>query len=306
MAYGSGDRALQHLADDDFAAFTPPSQPEKLGETWRLKLEQELRARKYSLRTLRSYVYYNCLLCRTLQKTPEEIRPEDITQFLADVEKNRGYTASSINLAISAFKFFYGQVYKNRSISERQRPLEDNHLPQILSKEEISQILKMEKNPKHRLLLILAYSSGLRVSEVVALKREHIDISRKAIMVRKGKGRKDRCTLLSEKAAVYIEEYCAFYEIQNWLFPGQPPTSHLSIRSAQYIFSKAVRRAKIPKKVSIHNLRHTFATHLLEGGTDIRYIQELLGHSTTRTTERYTRVARRNILSIQSPLDTII
>jgi len=152
---------------------------------------------------------------------------------------------------------------------------------------------------------VLVYSAGLRVSEAVALKKEHIDLSRKVIYVRYGKGRKDRCTLLSEKVALLMTEYCALYNIENWLFPGQSAARHLSIRSAQYIFDKAARKAGIEKEASIHSLRHTFATHLLEGGTDIRYIQTLLGHANLRTTERYTHVARRNVLSLQSPLDTI-
>jgi site-specific recombinase XerD len=280
-------------------------QPEKFPDHWRLKLEAELRSRKYSPRTLRSYVYYNRLLCRILQKLPEDICPEDITQFLAIIEKEREYSASSLNLAISAIKFFYTNVFKNASISEHHRPRHDKRLPLVLSKEEISRILGMEQNPKHRLLLMLVYSSGLRVSEVVALKREHIDLSRKVIYIRLGKGRKDRCTLLAEKAAHFIREYCAFYNIQSWLFPGQSVTRPLTIRSAQYIFNKAIYHAGIPKKISIHSLRHSFATHLLESGTDIRYIQSLLGHATLRTTERYTHIARRSILSIQSPLDSI-
>ena len=285
----------------NFTMLGPLPPPEIFPEHWRIKLEAELRARKYSPRTLSTYLYYNRLFCRTLQKIPEKIQPEDITKFLAFMEKEREYSASSINLAISAIKFFYGNILKNESISEQQRPRNDKRLPMVLSKTEISAILSMEKNPKHRLLLMLVYSSGLRVSEVVALKREHIDLARKVIYIRLGKGRKDRCTLLSEKAARFITEYCAFYGIKTWLFPGQPATRPLTIRSAQQIFDKAVRRAEIPKKISIHCLRHTFATHLLESGTDIRYIQTLLGHANLRTTERYTHVARRSVLRIQSP-----
>jgi len=289
-----------------FAFPRPLSLPEKFSEHWRSRLEAELRSRKYSPRTQRAYVYYNRLICRTLQKTPEELRPDDVTRFLADMEKNREYSASALNIAISGIKFFFRNVLKNDGISEQHRPRHDERLPIILSKEEISKMLGMEKNPKHRLLLMLVYSSGLRVSEVVALKREHIDLSRKVIYVRLGKGRKDRSTLLSEKAAHFLEEYFAFYGIEKWLFPGQPSSHHLSIRSAQYIFDKALRRTGIPKKISIHSLRHTFATHLLESGTDIRYIQTLLGHANLRTTERYTHVAKRNILSIKSPLDSIL
>jgi site-specific recombinase XerD len=279
--------------------------PQKFTEHWRMKLEETLRSRKYSLRTLRSYIYYNSLFCQTLQKFPEEILSNDITKFLAVLENDKEYSASSMNIAISAIKFFYKNVMKNDCMAEQHRPRHDKRLPMVLSKKEIGEILEKECNPKHRLLLMLVYSSGLRVSEVVALKREDIDLSRKVIYIRLGKGRKDRCTLLSEKAADCIAEYCAFFKIQTWLFPGQPAAQHLSIRSAQHIFEKALRNAEISKKISIHSLRHTFATHLLESGTDIRYIQTLLGHSNLRTTERYTHIARRSVLNIKSPLDMV-
>ena len=278
---------------------------EKFPEYWQIKLEEALRSRKYSLRTQRSYVYFNRLLCRVLQKPPEEIGSEDVTRFLAAIEKEKGYSASSINLAISAIKFFYKVVLKDKAIGEQHRPRHDKRLPMVLSRDEIQKILGMEKNIKHRLLLMLAYSSGLRVSELVALKKEHIDLSRKIIYINLGKGRKDRCTILSEKAVRLISDYYTLYDIETWLFPGQRPTSPLTIRSAQHIFDKAVHHAEIYKKVSIHCLRHTFATHLLENGTDIRYIQALLGHSSLRTTERYTHIACGSILNIQSPLDNL-
>lgn len=278
---------------------------EKLSDYWQSKLETELRSRKYSPRTQRIYLYFTRLLCNILQKTADEILPDDIKQFLSIIEKNKEYSASSMNLAISAIKFFYRNVLKKEILYEQHRPRHDKRLPIILDKTEISKILGMERNPKHRLLLTLVYSSGLRVSEVVALKRENIDLSRQVIYIRLGKGRKDRCTVLSKKAADFISEYCSFYNIQTWLFSGQSTLRHLTIRSAQHIFNKAVRRAEISKKVSIHSLRHTFATHLLESGTDIRYIQALLGHASLRTTERYTHVARRNVLKIQSPFDNM-
>jgi site-specific recombinase XerD len=217
-----------------------------------------------------------------------------------------GYSAAAMNLAISAVKFFFRNVLDNNSVREQRRPRQDKKLPTVFSKEEIKKILDMENNHKHRLLLMLVYSSGLRVSEAVILKREDIDFSRKVVYIKAGKGRKDRCTILSEKVALFLGEYCDIYGIQTWLFPGQPINRHLSIRSAQHIFEKAALRAGITKSTSIHGLRHTFATHLLESGTDIRYIQTLLGHSSLRTTERYTHVARHNVLSIQSPLDSIL
>ena len=279
---------------------------EKLSEYWESRLEKELRSRKYSPRTQKSYIYYNRLICRSLQKTPEELCSDDVTEFIAFLEKEKDSSSAAMNLALSAIKFFFKNVLKRDDICDCHRPRQDKNLPVVLSKEEIQKILGMEKNPKHRLLLMLVYSSGLRVSEVTALKKENIDLSRKVIYIKLGKGRKDRSTILSEKAALFIEDYYVSFGIEKWLFPGQNPARPLSIRSAQKIFDKALRCAAINKKISIHGLRHTFATHILENGIDIRYIQALLGHASLRTTERYTRVARRNVLSIQSPLDTIL
>jgi site-specific recombinase XerD len=140
---------------------------------------------------------------------------------------------------------------------------------------------------------------------VVTLRREHIDFKRRTILVRSGKGRADRYTLLSDRAAEFLLQYCALHNIKDWIFSGYPADHHLSIRSAQTIFDKALQKAQIAKQATIHSLRHTFATHLLERGTDIRYIQELLGHAALRTTQRYTHVARRMVLKIRSPLDTL-
>ena len=283
----------------------PSCAPEKLSEYWRVKLETELRSRRYSPKTRNAYIYFIRTLCRILQKTPEEIGPDDVKKFLAIMEQS-GYSAAAMNLALSAAKFFFRNILNNDGIMEQRRPRQDTKLPTVFSKDEIKKMLDMERNPKHRLLLMLVYSSGLRVSEAVVLKKEHIDLSRKAVYIKTGKGRKDRCTVLSEKAALFLGEYYYSHSIETWLFPGQPSSRHLSIRSAQKIFEKAALRAGIIKKTSIHGLRHTFATHLLENGTDIRYIQSLLGHASLRTTERYTHVSKRSALSVQSPLDSIL
>jgi site-specific recombinase XerD len=297
--------AKKSVEDAVFAMPDVSSLPDKFPKHRQDQLEAELRSRKCSRHTRSLYLYFIRLLCNTIQKFPEEIRQEDITRFLAIIEKSKDYSASSINLAISAVKFFYSRVLKSDIVKEQRRPRHDRRLPMVLSKDEVIKILSMEKNLKHRFLLTLVYSSGLRVSEVVQLKREHIDISRKVIYIKRGKGRKDRCTLLSEKAARLFAEYSKISDIQSWIFPGQTATRPLTIRSAQKIFDKAVCQANIHKEVSIHSLRHTFATHLLENGTDIRYIQGLLGHSSLRTTERYTHIAKGSILNIISPLDTI-
>jgi site-specific recombinase XerD len=307
------DREKSGPVDADFGIIPEPSAepamrdspPDKFSETWRAKLEAELRSRKYSPRTIVSYIYHNRDLCRTLQKPPEKITAEDIKKYLAYQNGSRSLSASTMNLALSAFKFFYDNVLKHDVAQEQYRPRQDKRLPVVLSKSEIKAILNAEENIKHRLILMMAYSSGLRVSEIVSLKRTDIDPSRKTLKVVAGKGQKDRYTLLSDQVIGILKDYYFMYDIKSWIFPGRTENYHLTIRSAQKIFENALRKAGLEKAASIHSLRHTFATHLLESGTDIRYIQELLGHTSIRTTERYTHVARRRSLKIQSPLDNM-
>jgi site-specific recombinase XerD len=286
-----------------------PALPEKFSNKWQAKLDVEMRAKKFSPNTRNKYIHYNRMLCRIVQKTPEAMQPDDITGFLASMEKTGEYSAATMNLAISSIKFFYKRVKKSDICNEHQRPRQDKRLPVVLSKSEVAEVFKMEKNLKHRLLLMIVYASGLRVSEAVSLRRQDLDIHRKQLIVFSGKGRKDRQTLLAQSVMDLLCDYYDQYEISDdlngWIFPGQPASRHLSIRAAQYIFEKAIKKANIQKSATIHSLRHSFATHLLESGTDIRYIQELLGHSSILTTGRYTHVARRKLVNIQTPLDTI-
>jgi site-specific recombinase XerD len=281
------------------------SLPDLFSENWRAKLETELHSRKYSPPTVRAYVHYNRDLCRYLQKPPEDVNEQDIKAYLAQLDTVLNRSASSMNLSISALKFFYAAVCNRDIVSTQHRPRQDKHLPGILGKSEVKQLLDAERNLKHRLLLTLAYASGLRVSELVSLKPTDIDPVQKRIHVHLGKGRKDRYTVLSEKAAALIQEYAQQYAPTAWLFPGIPPTRHLSTRSAQYIFEKALQKAGIRGQLSIHSLRHSFATHLLENGTDVHYIQRLLGHASIKTTERYLHVACLGSAQIRSPLDTL-
>ena len=272
---------------------------------WMEKLETELRARKYSPKTRIAYANHNKALCRFSRKPPEDIATDDMQKYLAHLEKEKKLSASSMNLAISSFKFFYGAVMKQAVACEQRRPKQDKKVPVVLSRTEIKKMLDSKTNPKHKILLMLVYSAGLRVNEAVHLKKEHIDLSRKTIRITSGKGRKERYTLLSDSVCHLIKDYYAAFNIETWIFPGAKGSDHLSVRSAQYICEDALRAAGIDKGASIHSLRHTFATHLLENGTDIRYIQELLGHNSIRTTERYTHVARRGHLRITSPLDSL-
>ena len=176
----------------------------------------------------------------------------------------------------------------------------------MLSKEEVKRILDVTVNIKHKALLMLMYSGGLRVGEIVRLKPEDIDAERSLIHIKGSKGRKDRYTILSKSVLVVLRKYYHQYRPQKWLFEGAKPGKHISTRTVQAIFKHACEKAGIKKEVSAHFLRHSFATHLLEGGIDLRYIQEILGHKSSKTTEIYTHVSKASIARIKSPLDTIL
>jgi integrase/recombinase XerD len=185
------------------------------------------------------------------------------------------------------------------------RPKKEHKLPNVLGQKEVKRILQAIGNTKHRAILFLVYSSGLRVGEVVRLRIKDIDRERRTLHIRQGKGKKDRLTVLSESALEVVQHYIVQMKPETWLFPGQTPGSHLSERTVQKVFENAVRIARVEKEVSVHSLRHSFATHLLEDGIDIRYIQELLRHQSTRTTEIYTHVAVKDVRRIKSPLDRL-
>ena len=192
-----------------------------------------------------------------------------------------------------------------RVIKSNNKELEKK-LPNILSHNEVMAIFNAVSNIKHKSILFLTYSAGLRVGEVVRLKVKDIDSERMLIHVRQGKGRKDRYTILSEVALDMLRKYAYEVRPKEWLFPGANNKDFLTERSVQKVIETACRKAKLNKHVTVHTLRHSFATHLLEGGTDLRYIQELLGHASSKTTEIYTHVTQANLTKIKSPLDAIM
>jgi site-specific recombinase XerD len=219
-------------------------------------------------------------------------------------EKNN--SSSYINQAISAIKFFYKEIYPNVDINlNLPRPKKEKKLPAVLSKKEIYNLINSLDNIKHKAILSLTYSSGLRVSEVVKIKVGDIDSKRGLLHIKNGKGKKDRYTIISNKIIKQLRDYCRIYKIDHWLFPGQKKSKHLTTRSVQRIFKKVFKKAKILKKVSVHSLRHSFATHLLEKGVDLRYIQELLGHKSSKTKEIYTHVSKNTLNKIENPFDDI-
>ena len=274
---------------------------EKILET----MEDQLRLKGFSFKTCKAYIRHIKRLMSFIDKELNLASEQDIRKyilFLLDQENSHSYA----NQAMSAIKFLCNNVLNKKYIVEPiPRPKKESKLPNILSFEEVKRILGALDNQKHRAILFLIYSSGLRVGEAVRLRPEDIDSKRMLIHVVQGKGRKDRYTLLSEITLNELRKYYKLYKPEKWLFPGQNKAEYLTERTVERIFEKACSIAKINKKASVHTLRHSFATHLLEGGTDLRYIQELLGHSSSKTTEIYTHVTQKNISNIQSPLDKL-
>jgi site-specific recombinase XerD len=221
--------------------------------------------------------------------------------------ETEGFAASSVNQVFNAIRFLYVELYKMPyAVGAIPRPKKEKKLPVVLSGEEVKRIMESTANLKHKALLMLIYSAGLRVGEATRLRPEDIDSDRNLIHIRGGKGKKDRYTILSTTVLSTLREYWKAHRPERYLFEGQETGKPYSIRSIEKVFSRAAQRAQIGKEVTVHTLRHSFATHLLEQGVDLRYIQELLGHGSSKTTEIYTHVSRRTLGQIQSPLDKIM
>jgi len=268
-------------------------------------LIKELKIINYSIRTIKTYYSVNKKFLNFINKKPTEINMTDIKKYFYYLVEKK-YGSSMLNIAINALKFYYHKVLGRRFICDIKRPKKEKKLPNILNETEIKHLIGSIKNIKHKTIISLIYSSGLRVSEAAKLKISDIDFIRKIIHIKGSKGKKDRCTLLSETFVKIYTIYDKIYKPKVWLFEGQNRIAHISIRTIQKIFENAKKKSKIAKDVSVHSLRHSFATHLLEKGIDLRYIQELLGHSSSKITEIYTHVSKKMINSIKSPLDDII
>jgi len=282
----------------------PLEEPQVWSSDRKKELQDALRARGYSGKTVKAYTLQVQRFFDEVLLNEKEINDAVVQKYsLKLLEKDLSH--AYVNQAISALKFYFRHVLKRPNSNGYVRPKKESTLPDVLSLGEVARLLKSVKNLKHRAMLIVTYTSGLRVGEVVRLRPEDCDRERNVVKVRQGKGRKDRQTLLSETANAVLDQYIEQEKPDGWLFPGQKEGRHLTERSAQKVFEKALIQAGIRKEVSIHSLRHSFATHLLENGIDLRYIQELLGHQSVRTTERYTHVSRRDIGRIQSPLDRL-
>lgn len=264
------------------------------------KVDQELRIRSYSSKTCKSYLY-NLKLYFSAKKTDlERVDPEHIKRFLAYCEE-RHMSAQSRNVLLSAIKFYYRNVVgANRNINIRSAK-EKQSLPVILSRQDIEQILLATKNQKHRLLLALSYGGGLRVSEVVSLRVQDLDLAELTVHIKQAKGQKDRISVLPQKLVNELKSLNTGKSGTDFVFTSERGGG-LTTRTAQKVFENSMRKTDIQKRATFHSLRHSFATHLLENGVDVRYVQELLGHHNIRTTQRYTQVTNPSLKKIASPL----
>lgn len=275
------DSALQDKLSAPVSARPEGSKQSQTGQGHNFEdLRRELLTRKYSRETVKAYLYYNRDFIGFTDKRSLDISENDIKDYLLYPAPNwcgvylveeRESATSTLNQAINALKFYYGSMLKKKFIYEVKRPTKDKKLPTILNKEEITRIIRAMKNIKHKAILMTIYSGGLRVSEAARLMPEDLDRQRMLIHIQGSKGRKDRYTKLSEKALKVLDEYMAQYRPGKWLFEGAKAGRHLSRRTIEKIFDQACEKAEIQKDVSVHDLRHSFATHLLEGGVDLRY-----------------------------------
>lgn len=270
------------------------------------KLETELKLRGFTEATYTTYISQNQRFLEYIKKQPEQITQDDIKSYMAYLMSEKKQKPASVNLTLSALRFFYEQILKKKELFlDIKAPKSEKKLPTVLTKDEIKKLLAAIKNSKHELLVEMLYSSGLRVSEAVRLKIDDLNFDEKMGRVIAGKGKKDRHIILSEnlikKLKVYLDER---EEPSEYVFPTTKD-EHMSIRMAQKIVRQAAKKAGIRKRVFCHALRSSFATHLLEAGTDIRVIQVLLGHSNLSTTERYVKVSNEQLKKVKSPLDNL-
>ena len=268
------------------------------------KFKQWLRSKRYSESTIATYSEaLKSFLVFYREKAVADINNEDVIVYNNEHILKNNLSASYQNQVTNAIKLFFQTIRETKMLVDKiHRPKNAKTLPNVLSKEETFRLIDLTTNLKHKTLLALIYSSGLRISEAINMKITDIDRQRMLIHVKNAKGKKDRYTLLSTKVLGLLKEYYAIYKPKTFLFEGQYGEQYSS-RSAQAVWQQSAKKAGITKQISLHTLRHSFATHLLENGTDLRYIQDLLGHSSPKTTMIYTHVSSTSLKNIINPFD---
>lgn len=272
-------------------------------------LRQEMKLRGLSQRTVKSYLQYITRCLGYARKSPRDIAAIDVRAYLENLA-DRGLSASTLNTAYSALQFYFARILQRSFFLHIPRAKQEKRLPIVLSKDETRRMIDTTTNPKHKCMLQLLYGTGMRVGELVRLRMGDVDFERNCIMVIRGKGAKDRVVMLPETIRPTLLNQRRLKQPDDFLFTnGRDPNKsgragRLTEGTVQAVVTQAATRAVITKQVTPHTLRHTFATHLLENGTDMRFVQELLGHSNIRTTQIYTHVAATALARMVSPLDT--
>lgn len=269
------------------------------------KLATELKIRGFSQKTVESYLLHNKQFLDFVKKEPMQIEEQDVKNYMAYLMSEKQYKPRSMSLALSSLKFFYENILNKNIMGKIKTPKLDKKIPVVLTNEEVKSLLNAIENPKHKILISLMLSSGLRVSEAVSMKMEDINFEEKTLTVRSGKGKKDRLTIISTKLVDDIKEYLKENKKENnpYLFPVRD--THVTIKLAQKVIKQSARKANLSKRIYCHALRSTFATNLMNSGVNLRFIQALLGHANLSTTELYTRVTTEELKKIKNPLDGI-
>jgi len=263
-------------------------------------ITREMKLRNYSQKTIDAYSRVIKDIYNFYHRLPQDLSEEDIKNYLY-AKQNQGLSSQTIALFANALNFLFTQIYKRAGYNKIRQPKQSQRLPVILSREEIKEMIELTQNLKHRLILAVTYAAGLRVSEVVRLRAQDVDLNGLTVTVRQGKGKKDRLTVISAALVPEFQKIMAGKNGDDYVFASERG-GRLTEATAQKVFYQALRRAGIDKPATFHCLRHSFATHLLENGTDVRYVQELLGHANIRTTQIYTHVTNPSIKNIKSPL----
>lgn len=270
------------------------------------RLQEELSLKNYTTATKRNYTTYVKEFLYTLPATPKKDSKKEAKEYLLYLKNEKQLAPRTINLASAALAFYYSNVLGSSLMTEKiPRMKTGRKLPNVYSEKDIARILTSLDNVKHQLVLYMAYGCGLRLNEIRLLKPEHFDFDRRIIKVKNGKGNKERYVMMDQKIENKASFYLRKHKDNCYFFEGYKTGIPLSKRTIEKIYENACSKGNVTPKGGIHTLRHSFATHLLEHGSDLRYIQELLGHSSSKTTEIYTHVSKENIAKIKSPLSNI-
>jgi len=272
----------------------------------RQRMLEDMRIRNFSEQTQKRYIEAVAAFARHFGQSPASLGPEEVRAYQVHLIEKRQCSWSHVNVAVCALRFLYGETLHSSWDVERLRYAKrERHLPEVLSPEEVARFLHAVRGLKYRVVLMTAYAAGLRITEACRLKVEDIDSQRMTIRVNQGKGKKDRYVMLSPRLLAVLREYWKRERPSLWLFPGRAPGSAMAPASVQQVCRAACLVLGWSKRVTPHTLRHTFATHLLEAGTDLRTIQVLLGHASISATARYTHVAVQGVQRTASPFDQL-